>query len=244
MTKQLDFHMSILKNDSKTLKKLLNSKFVNPAFDHNYFLGFDSKFWIYRFLGGLFKLNTYQKTLKNNTAILSASDKGHTDIVTLLLNDPRVDPTVKKNYAISSAIENGHFDVIKLLLNDSRVQGSLEDDTISNALLLTIHKGKLNVFEFLLNNTKINPSKNFNHAIILSSRAGKIDFVKLLLNDPRVDPSDDNNSAINLAYHNQYDDCVALLRNDKRVKNTLINDFPNIYNKLTKEDLKENIKQF
>jgi hypothetical protein len=244
MTKQLDFHMSILKDDIKTVEKLLNSKFVNPAFDHNYFLGFDSKRWVYRFLGGLFKLNSYEKTLKNNLAILSAADKGKAGIVNLLLNDPRVDPTVKKNFALSNAIQNGHFEVVKLLVNDKRVQDSLEKDTLSNALLSAIHKRKLNVFEHLLTHTEVNPSKNNNHSIILASREGLIGFMELLLNDPRVNPSDDKNAAIHLAYYNKHDDCIALLWSDKRVRNTLLNDFPDIYNELIQKDIKEKLADF
>jgi hypothetical protein len=50
-----------------------------------------------------------------------ASEKGHTDVVKLLLADSRVDPTADDNYAIKKASEKGHTDVVKLLLADPRV---------------------------------------------------------------------------------------------------------------------------
>ena len=57
-----------------------------------------------------------------------ASNNGHLDIVKLLLNDSRVDPSDRNNYAIRIASQYGHTEIVKLLLNDSRVYNKLKLD--------------------------------------------------------------------------------------------------------------------
>ena len=44
-----------------------------------------------------------------------ASEKGHMEVVKLLLADPRVDPSARNNWAIQLASENGHLEIVKLL---------------------------------------------------------------------------------------------------------------------------------
>ena len=44
-----------------------------------------------------------------------ASYNGHTEIVSLLLNDPRVDPRAMDNAAIRCASHNGHTEIVQLL---------------------------------------------------------------------------------------------------------------------------------
>lgn len=71
-------------------------------------------------------LDTVKELLKNgadpscynNYSIKIASCNGHTEIVELLLQDARVDPS---NESIIRACIAGNVDVVKLLLDDSRV---------------------------------------------------------------------------------------------------------------------------
>lgn len=51
-----------------------------------------------------------------------ASRKGHVEVVRLLLQDERVDPSAADNYAIRWASENGHTEVARLLLHDGRAR--------------------------------------------------------------------------------------------------------------------------
>src|SRR3989304_5945772 len=46
------------------------------------------------------------------------------EVVKLLLQDPKVDPSDQNNYAIRLASRKGHVEVVKLLLQDSRVNPS------------------------------------------------------------------------------------------------------------------------
>ena len=53
-----------------------------------------------------------------------ASIVGHTEIVKMLLGDPRIDPSTNNNCAIRKASKYGHIQVVKLLLSDPRVDPS------------------------------------------------------------------------------------------------------------------------
>ena len=50
------------------------------------------------------------------------SSNGYIEIVKILLQDNRVDPSDRNNYAIQCAMENGHIEIVKLLLKDKRVK--------------------------------------------------------------------------------------------------------------------------
>jgi hypothetical protein len=62
------------------------------------------------------------------SAISLASENGHVEVVKLLLNDPRVDPSAYNNDAIRWASKYGHVEVVKLLLNDPRVDPSVANN--------------------------------------------------------------------------------------------------------------------
>lgn len=53
---------------------------------------------------------------------MKASICGHTEIVRLLLADPRVDPTAGGDKAIMEAHRIGHAEVVRLLLADGRAK--------------------------------------------------------------------------------------------------------------------------
>ena len=63
-----------------------------------------------------------RSSANNNLAIREASEYGYVDVVELLLDDPRVNPSTDNNYAIREASVNGNIKVVKLLLKDSRVE--------------------------------------------------------------------------------------------------------------------------
>jgi ankyrin repeat protein len=75
----------------------------------------------------------------DNYAIKLASSNGHTEIVRLLLDDPRVDPAASANYAIKLASANGYTEVVKLLLDDPRVDPSANDNYAIHAASLMGH---------------------------------------------------------------------------------------------------------
>jgi ankyrin repeat protein len=118
----------------------------------------------------------------NTYLIVWAAQKGYTEIVKLLLADPRVDPTINNNNAVRFASEESHVEIVKLLLNDPRV-----DHTAVSFM------GNLEMVKFLLENTSIDPSINDNAALTNAVYKNKTEIVRLLINDPRVKLVNSNN---------------------------------------------------
>jgi hypothetical protein len=110
----------------------VTSYYHNPAIDNH-------RAWFCLFKGSTSRSSIVQKFLKLDhidpaierrlygrvkSAISLAIDHGHVEVVRLLLNDARVDPSDINNEAIRLASQNGHVEVVKLILNDPRVDPS------------------------------------------------------------------------------------------------------------------------
>jgi len=72
-----------------------------------------------------------------------------TEIVKLLLMDPRVSPQADNNDAIRIASHNGHTEIVKILLMDPRVDPESND----NAAIKKAHE---NCFQLLFMDNRIN----------------------------------------------------------------------------------------
>ena len=118
-----------------------------------------------------------------NSAIRSASEKGHSEVVKLLLADPRVDPSDKHNDAIRSASEKGHSEVVKLLLADPRVDPSADKNS---AIRSASQNNEYEIVKLLLADPRVDPSDEDNRAIKSASLRRNIRIVHLLLTDSRV----------------------------------------------------------
>jgi hypothetical protein len=88
-------------------------------------------------------------------AIRLASKYGHVEVVNLLLNDPRVDPSFYNNDAIRWASENGQVQVVTLLLKDPRVDPSAYNN---HAIRRASENGHVELVKLLLNDPRVDPS--------------------------------------------------------------------------------------
>jgi hypothetical protein len=91
---------------------------------------------------------------------------------------------------------------------------------------------------------KIKLNYKNNRFIIDVAVFGRSEIISLLLKYEEVDPSDELNYAISLAHSQNHTKIISLLLNDKRVKNTLKKDNVDLYNQLTKLDIKEKVENF
>jgi ankyrin repeat protein len=156
--------------------------------------------------------------LIDDNPISCASSRGFTEIVQLLLNDGRADPTDDSNYALYIASKNGHIEVVRLLLQWSsgtkRVDPTADDNC---AIRIASENGHIEIVLLLLQDPRVDPSADGNQAIRYASENGHVEVVRLLLEDPRVDPSVRDNYAIMMASKNGHVDVVQLLLQDPRV---------------------------
>lgn len=171
-------------------------------------------------------------------AIKNASYNGHLEIVEILLQDKRVEPSARKNpieippyssyleifanrieaswdTAVLNALNCGHLEVVNKLLDDTRVD--LEDR--NHAVVVASETGYLEILNRLLQDERVDPSgeRSNNLAIRRAATNGHLEVVNRLLEDDRVDPSAGNNQAIKQAAINGHLEVVNRLLQDKRV---------------------------
>ncbi len=174
----------------------------------------------------LLKVTKLDMSFDINWPIKWASADGHTEVVKLLLEDPRVDPSAQDNYAIIVASQFGHLEIVKLLLKHPRVYPG---DSNNLAIGYASENGHIEIVKILLGDPRVDPSADRNYAIRLASENGHTEIVKLLLEDQRVDPGDYRNSAIKWASGNGHVEIVKLLLNDPRVRAKLSSEEINKY---------------
>ncbi len=84
-----------------------------------------------------------------------AVENGKIEVVKLLLQDKRVDPSANHNHAIRWAIEKGFSDVVEILLQDNRVNPS---DFGNAAIRETSENGFFDLVKLLLKDKRVDPS--------------------------------------------------------------------------------------
>ena len=146
----------------------------------------------------------------------------------------------KQNEFIKS-IENNDFNNIKLLLKDSEVDPSFDNNA---AIGRASANGYIKILTLLLQDSRVDPSDYENAALLNACMHENIKIVKLLLKDERVDPSALHNYAIQMCEQNKYKEIVSVIWNHIKVKNTLKKHNLYLYNKLTKQDVKNKICEF
>ena len=110
-----------------------------------------------------------------------ASQKGHFNIVKLLLEDYRVNPADDNNWAIKGASANGHFNVVKLLLEDKRVNPAIDKNY---AIIWASDNGHYNVVKLLLRENRVINSFNIDNINYINNNCSKtiINFYKKYFN--------------------------------------------------------------
>lgn len=158
--------------------------------------------------------------------ILTASERGFTEVIRHLLDDQRTDPSICSNRAIYWACANGHIEIVRLLLSDERVDPNDPADGFSDVyvseklpLSAAAAKGNLEIVRLLLSDERVDPLAKDDQAIIMASYNGHADIVRLIL-DAAVDRILCNtatdqvsfcNRTIILASEHGYADIVELL---------------------------------
>lgn len=160
------------------------------------------------------------------------------EILKVLLDFEKVDPTMDSNWLFKEACDRGDSSLVCKLLKDHRIDPSSDNN---RAIQVACNRGNLRIVRELLKDTRVDPRTSFfyvrhyeimqellkdpridpsindNAAIIKFAGDGYIDMVDVLLKDPRVDPSAQKNQAIiNAAIQKRYFMVNRLLK-DPRV---------------------------
>lgn len=174
-----------------------------------------------------------------NQCIREASYLGHTEMMKLLLADPRVDPSDYGNDALISAAEEGWTEIVQLLLADDRVKkdAGIQDN---KALYGAVRSGFTDIVELLLECENVHKAEkercadyglssaiSNNHistvrrllkeesitifCVSYACRSASMEILQLLLSDKRAIPSANGNHALAVARSRKRKDMEELL---------------------------------
>ncbi|PRP73606.1 serine/threonine-protein phosphatase 6 regulatory ankyrin repeat subunit B-like [Planoprotostelium fungivorum] len=170
-------------------------------------------------------------TDRHNEPLLNAVSKGHREIVNILLNDGRVDPSGDDNRALISACRNGFTSIVQILLADRRVDPTAQNN---RAIELACSKGHTEVVKRLIDVPGVvveeaiaevvaskghheilqmilerNPQMTSTKLLLKASVKGRLDVVRLLLK--RGFKKADDILALSVCHNEQNSEIVRLL---------------------------------
>jgi hypothetical protein len=190
-------------------------------------------------------LNPNKKDSYYDYPIVRACEERNFEIIKILFNDSRVDPSVDNNKALLNSIIYGKTDIIKLLLTDCRVTPASDPEIFSE----TIKRKKIEIFNLISHydgidfegkSFKYNFEKPLNLAV-----SYELDFVvDFLINHKNIDPSADDNKLIIELKGREDSKMVNFLFKDKRIYSTLKKDDEVFFHKLNKSNIQNKIASF
>ncbi|KAJ3292066.1 hypothetical protein HDU76_007197 [Blyttiomyces sp. JEL0837] len=146
-----------------------------------------------------------------NEFIRLASQKGHLDVVTLLLEQDDVNPMAEGYESFSLAAENGHFDVVKVLLES--VEG--DDDELPDCAKASLYAaalgGFLDIVQYVVELGVVEPGYDGNCLFRAACRRGHVNVANFLLGIEGVNPFDADNEALRMAAKRGHKEIVELL---------------------------------
>ncbi|KAJ3018260.1 UNVERIFIED_CONTAM: hypothetical protein HDU68_011244 [Siphonaria sp. JEL0065] len=158
----------------------------------------------------LVNLPTFDPSINICGAFVAACQAGNAGLVSLCLNDNRVDPSTV-NDCLYDAVRGGHVQVAKLLLLDGRVDPLTPDN--DDCLITTCLKGYFEVAQLLLQDGRVDPSTEESAAVLYACDNNRLDILRLLLADSRVNPA----AGLRAASIRGYSEIVHELLLDSRV---------------------------
>jgi ankyrin repeat protein len=149
----------------------------------------------------------------DNFPLRAASLSDNYEMVKMLMNLPRVNPSALQYSAVYNSVLSGGFHVFERLIADPYTYYTeLSEDLFYSACEV----GNLGVVKFSVGFGK-NPSAGFNYCVRTASEGGFQVLIEYLLNDTRVDASDMQNDALYRASKNGNVEIVRLLLQDESV---------------------------
>ena len=158
--------------------------------------------------------NSVDPAKNDSYGLRAACLSGRTEIVRILLEDGRSNPSVLSSDPIRLAVSSRFPDIVRLLLNDGRADPSVLG---SSTLLCACDSGETEIVRMLLEDGRADPCADNNYLIREASTEGYVDIVRLLLEDGRTDPSTKNNEVLCSACSEGPIDLIRLLLEDERV---------------------------
>ncbi|KAJ3284904.1 hypothetical protein HDU76_008209, partial [Blyttiomyces sp. JEL0837] len=156
--------------------------------------------------------------LTKNQAICFASERGHVDVVKVLLETPGVDASAVNNYAIRRAAKNGHYDVVKVLVG---AKGVDPGDCENEAFYAACEYDHVKVVEELLKVEVVRAGVNFKKAVLDALGNDQAEIVKVLLEVEGVYSNELCVQAFDFATRRGHIDVVEMLTQVQRGRSSI-----------------------
>ena len=153
------------------------------------------------------------------TGFYWAYQNGQMEILSLLLNDSRIDVTERFIYACKT----GNTGIVSLLLTDSRIHVNNEDNDGKTGLMYACWNGHTEIVRLLSNDSRIDVNKAENRGFtgfMYACENGPREIVLLLLQDSRVDINKGDTfgrTGFLKACYNGHTEIVSSLLKDSRI---------------------------
>ncbi|PRP81464.1 putative ankyrin repeat-containing protein [Planoprotostelium fungivorum] len=198
----------------KSAWHLLPPQFLNKLLQH--VVRISSKKWKqHRSFCQRLMLAGADPTVDNHYAFWIAAERGHADVVELMMALPSIDPTADDNHAAYYSAKYGHTDVFAILF--ARVDVFRDGDRI---FLIALEKGHTEAVKMMLRHPKSSglldsPEVVYRKAVY----GGSVETVKAILEDGRFDPGVSDSFILKYALGcNHYnDDIIQALCDDERL---------------------------
>lgn len=151
------------------------------------------------------------------------------DVVKLLLEDGRANPTYRGSVCLRGASKKGKVDIVRLLLVDGRAN---PDVFLSDCVQNACSGDYLKVADIFLDDGRIDPSIFDNYLLCQACFGKHLNLFKRLLKDKRVDPTVNNNICIRTAKERGLSGTVRMLIADERVLKSLSEKDVSIYRRM------------
>ncbi len=112
-----------------------------------------------------------------NKAICLAAEKGHNDIVRVLLGDSKVDPSDRSNYVISTYIKRKDMSMVSLLLDHPMIDLSSEDN---QAIFIAVEYGCYDIVKLILESRRIDLSSDVEALLRIAQSKQYLEIERLL----------------------------------------------------------------
>ena len=149
--------------------------------------------------------------IPNRMSTLSvAANSGHADIVKLLLDDLRFDPTLKNSEALLIAIRRNHIETAALFLRDRRSNPNQQ-----NIIAAAVGTKNIDMLKLIMTDPRIK-TELFGVALREASGISFIKGVDYILSAPKL-AADQPFEALEISTRNGNDDVTLLLLDDKHI---------------------------
>lgn len=145
-----------------------------------------------------------------------ASKGGHTEIMRMLLRDPRIDLKDNHSFALQVACERGHLAIAELLAQDDRTYSGI---VVTGLLGIAAKKGHVDIVKLILDTPRLLARQHFAYAILEAALDNQsAQSLGLMLKVASFEEATDNSKSTPLIYavQNRNVDVVRLLLEDGR----------------------------